>query len=478
MSLAFALPWLLALLPLVLGLVWWWYRRRRPLERKVAGLWLWQKAQHQGRTRRKFDLRLLLLLLVAGLPILALSEPRLALDQPGEIVVVISAAASMGATDVAPSRLAKAKDEARKRLTNAPRAVLVVAGVQPQSFGPALGQRLLGQLGGIRAQERSVDIGAAIARGKGLLPGARVLVIADAPAPSEAEGYVNVAGNGPNVGITAVGPGFIALANAGPGPWKGEVSVDGKTYFVQVPSGGYAGLEVPAQSFQARVLGSDALALDDTARFTRRLVRVQVSGHSSALERLLGLLGTSRGSPAELSFVIGTPRTTPREFTVYFAQSSSGQAQVFDVERTLPYLRGAELVGYTLAIPPKPGGSGWQPLAVSETGQTLAWYSESGLYLPPARTLQNLPAFPVLLYNLIAPRSAAQEGLLSSDQTLLPRPSPDKSLPPTLTVDLAPWLALLAAFLLAAEFYFFQYRPRERTEGGVSPISDPRSPVP
>ncbi|MDW8426853.1 MAG: BatA domain-containing protein, partial [Meiothermus sp.] len=65
MRVAFGLPWLLLLLPPVLGLVWWWYRRRRPPERRVAGLWLWQKALRKGRARRRFDLRLFLLLLSA-----------------------------------------------------------------------------------------------------------------------------------------------------------------------------------------------------------------------------------------------------------------------------------------------------------------------------------------------------------------------------------------------------------------------------
>lgn len=383
----------------------------------------------------------------------------------------------MSASDVAPSRLERAEEEARKRLGSAPRAVLVVAGSQPQAFGPAPGWSLLGPLDQIRAEGRSSDLEGAITSGKRLLPEAPVLVIADAPAPNGADGYVSVAGNGQNVGITAVGPGFLALANSGPGLWKGEVSVDGKAYPAQVPAGGYASLEFPAVSFRARIAGNDALRLDDEASFSRRLVRVQVSGGSPPLERLLGLLGTLRGSPAELVFEIGTPKAVPKEFTVYFARSSGGQAAVYDVERTLSYLRGAELVGYTLSIPPKPG-PGWQPLATGETGQALAWYSPNGIYLPPAETLQNLPAFPVLLYNLIAPRSAVQDGLLAGSQTLLPRPTPNRPLPPTLTLQLAPWLALLAALTLISEFYFFQYRLRQSLEPLLFPTPDTPHPVP
>lgn len=459
---AFALPWLLLLIPPVLGLVWLWYRRRQPPVRKVAGLWLWQKALRKGRARRRFDLRLFLLLLSALLTTLALALPRISLDRPGELVVVLDTSASMAATDVSPSRLERAKTLARERLAASPRAVLVVAGSQVQTFGPAPGRSLLPTLEGLRPQAASSNLPLAVARGRALLPGARVLTIADQAPPPETDGYLNVAGNGSNVGITAIGPGFVAVANAGPGLWRGELLVDGQRYALEVPASGYSSLEVPSATPSARVVGNDALALDNQARFSRRLVRVELSGRSPALERLLALLGTSRGSPGELAFEVGTPRREPTRFTVFFAEQASGQATVFDVERTLPYLRGAELVGYSLRVPPPPQAPGWRPLAISATGQVLAWYHQAGVYLPPAESLQNLPAFPVLLYNLVAPRGEIKSGLLDPSETLLPRPSPDQPLPPTRTVQMAPWLALLAALLLAVEFYFFQYRVLHR----------------
>jgi len=469
-QIAFALPWLLLCIPPVLGLVWLWYRRRQPPERKIAGLWLWQKALHKGRARRRFDLRLLLLLLSALLATLALALPRVSLNRPGELVLVLDASASMAATDVSPSRLERAKALAREHLAVSPRAVLVIAKDPLQTFGPAPGRNLLSALEGLQPATTSANLPQAVARGRALLPGAKVLTISDQPPPGETDGYLNVAGNGRNVGITAIGLGFVAVANAGPGLWRGEVLVDGRRYALEVPANGYSSLEVPAATPTVRLLGGDALALDNEARFSRRLVRVEVSGRSPALERLLALLGTSRGSPGEIAFEVGTPRRAPTRFTVFFAEQTREQATVFDAERTLPYLRGAELVGYSLRVPPAPQAPGWRPLAISETGQPLAWYHPNGLYLPPAESLQNLPGFPVLLYNLIAPRGELRSGLLNPAETLLPRPSPDRPLPPTLTVQLAPWLALLAAFLLAAEFYFFQYRIlRRRLEAQVSP---------
>lgn len=464
MQLVFASPWILALAPLALGLVWWWYRRRRPLERRVAGLWLWQKAQRKGRARRRLDLRLVLLLLAALLTLLALAGPEARLQRPGPLVVVLDTSASMAATDLLPSRMERAKSLAQRYLTSAPRAVLVAADRPPQTFGPAPGRSLVGALAQVQPKPHSARLDEALARGRALLPEARTLVISDKPPPQGADGYLNVAGNGFNVGISAIGPGFVAVANAGPGVWRGEVEVDGRRYPLEVPARGFAGLEVASATPSARLVVQDALALDDQARFSRRRVRVE-SPPSPALDRLLELLGTVRGNPAEVVFAQGTPGREPTRFTVFFAQEARGQAAVFDAERTLPYLRGVELVGYTLQIPPPPSSPGWRPLAWSEEDVALAWYHPSGVYLPPLDRLKDLPAFPVLLYNLVAPLGEQRSGLLLPEETLLPRPVPDLPLPPGLRLGLAPWLALAAALVLALEFYLFQYRPlRARME--------------
>ncbi|RDI94779.1 VWA domain-containing protein [Meiothermus sp. QL-1] len=459
MQLAFALPWALVLIPPALGLIWWWYRRRRPPERRVAGLWLWQRALRKGRARRRLDLRLLLLLLAALLGFLALSGPSLSLERPGPLIVVLDTAASMAATDLPPSRFQRALELARAHLQKAPQAVLVLPGDPPQVFGPAPGSSLVPALEQAAPRAQSTDLAQALAQGQARLPQAPSLVISDKPPPPGSDGYLNVAGNGPNVGISAIGPGFVAVANAGPGLWRGEVWVNGRRYPLEVPARGFASLEVPQATLEARLLLQDSLGLDDEARFTRRAVRVEVSGEAPALERVLRLLGTARGSPGEMVFELGTPRREPSRFTVFFAREASGQATVFDVERTLPYLRGVELVGYSLRIPPAPQAPGWRPLAQSETGQALAWYHPNGLYLPPVESLQDLPAFPVLLYNLVAPRGEQRSGLLRAEETLLPRPIPSQPLPPGLTLSLGPPLALLAALVLGLELLLFQ-RPR------------------
>lgn len=427
----------------------------------MAGLWLWRKAPRKGRARRRFDLRLFLLLLAASLVLLALSGPEASLQRPGPLVVVLDTSASMAATDLSPSRMERAKTLARRHLVAAPRAVLVAP---PQVFGPAPGPSLVGALERIQPRPHRARLDEVLARGRALLPEARTLVISDSPPPQGADGYLNVAGNGANVGISAIGPGFVAVANAGPGVWRGEVEVDGRRYPLEVPARGFTGLEVASATPSARLVGQDALALDDQARFSRRRVRVE-SFPAPALERLLALLQTAQGSPGEVVLAQGPPRQEPTRFTVFFAQQALGQAAVFDTERTLPYLRGVELVGYTLQIPPPPPAPGWRPLAWSEEEVALAWYHPNGVYLPPLERLKDLPAFPVLLHNLIAPLGELRSGLLLPEETLLPRPIPDLPLPPGLRLGLAPWLALAAALALVLEFYLFQYRPlRARPE--------------
>ncbi|RIH87749.1 vWA domain-containing protein [Calidithermus roseus] len=453
----FAHPLLLAILPPILGLIYWLYRRRRPRERKVAGLWLWRQARRRGQARRRFDLRLFLLLLAGLFAGLALSLPRLEIDRPGPLVLVLDASASMAATDRAPNRLEWVKAQVRGRLSSSPRAVLVRAGRTNQVFGPASGRELLDELEQIRAGDEQANLAAAVALGKSRL-NAPALVASDASPPENADGYLNAAGNGQNVGITAIGAGFVAVGNSGPGPWKGEVIVGGRSYRLEVPAGGFSTLEVPATStftLQARLSTADALSLDNAAEFSRRNVRVALEGDSPALERLLALLGTIRSSSPEVHFSFAPPPENPPSFSVYFARRGSAEAIVDDVERTVPYLRGAELVGFRLPIPPAPPAT-WQPLVRSETGQPMAWFHPNGLYLPDPASLQNLPAFPVLLYNVIVPRSEQRRGLLSAGETLLPRPQPDRPLPPTLKLELSPWLALLAAMVLGLESLLYR----------------------
>jgi len=122
--LTLANPWgLLGLLtlPVILALHLFRERRRRMV---VASLDLWKflKPEVHGTRPRRIPLTWLLLLdlLIAGLISLALAQPHLNLILPAhkakQIVILLDVSTSMNASDVQPSRLAQAKNEANQLL--------------------------------------------------------------------------------------------------------------------------------------------------------------------------------------------------------------------------------------------------------------------------------------------------------------------------------------------------------------------------
>src|SRR4051812_23332228 len=93
--------------------------RRRPVQ--VPSTLLWRRSLEDLHVNSLFqrlrrNLLLFLQLLMVLLAMLALAGPRLkgGAGQGQRLVLAIDDSASMSATDVAPSRLARAKDEARK----------------------------------------------------------------------------------------------------------------------------------------------------------------------------------------------------------------------------------------------------------------------------------------------------------------------------------------------------------------------------
>nr|WP_083804419.1 VWA domain-containing protein [Marinithermus hydrothermalis] len=467
----FEAPLFLALIPPLAGLVYWLYRRARPHPRPAAGVWLWQRALGRGGARRRVDLRLLLLLLATILTALALARPYLLRVSPGPLVLVIDASASMAATDRAPNRFAAAQALARPLLEAAPQAVLVRAGLEPRVFGPAPGPALLEPLAALQPGDAAADLEAAIRQGQALLPGAPVVVLSDTPPPPGVDGYWNVAATGENRGITALGRGFLAIGNASGRLWDGRVQVGGQTLEVRVPAGGFRVLEYPATpATTLRLPDPDALELDNLAFYRERPPRVRLEAAPPSLVRLLQLLGAQRvRQNPDLEVRFGRPPEDPEGFSVYFATEAGEARRVFDLEPTHPALRSVELVGYALPIPPPPPTS-WRPIVYDASGEGLVWAHPRGLYLPPIEALQDLPAFPVLIYNLLAPFRKAMaplgwngvlepqvvEGvavnLSAPSETFLPRPVPDRPLHAARTpVPLAPFLVLLAALLLWGE---------------------------
>lgn len=472
----FAQPYLLILLPLVLGWIYWTYVRQRPPVVPAAGVWLLRRSGGQGRARRRFDLRLALLLTAGAAIGLALTAPRIQLGRPEQLVLVVDASASMAARGAdGRTRLARARERAAPWLASARRAVLVRAGIEPRAWGPASGRRLEQQLSRLRAGDAAADLERAVALGRARLPNAAVLVVGDTPPPKSLEaGFLNVAGNEANAGITALGPRFAAVYNAGPGTWTGTLTSAREQFALQIAPGrfGTVGFEQAAKQRSAVISPGDALSLDQKALWTEHLPRVRVENNDAGVERALIVLGVQRVTgKAEAAVRTMVPPERPAPLpTLYFAPTGASPPEVVsDVDSTHPYTRGVELVGYRLPAPPPPPGEGWRTLVTQANGRGVVFARGAELYLPPAEALRDLPAFVVLVFNWLQPLTnpyrplgwngvlepSLQGGyavnLLSYRETRLARPAPDRLEPLAQNHPLAPWLALLAALLLALQ---------------------------
>jgi len=292
--------WLL--LPVLL-LVYLLYRRRAPRARPWAGVWLWRKGKAR-RFRPRLDLRLFLLLLSAALMVLALEDPPLA---PPPLVLVVDASASMAADEGGKTRLDLAKERLLPLLERAPEAVLVRAGERPEAFGPAPGVALRPRLLALEAGDKGADLEGAMALGRRRLK-APVVVATDGPPPPGAEGYLGVGSPRENLGLVAVAPGFLALGNSANRALLARLEAGGKVREVQVPPRGFAPLPGLPSAFTARLLGQDALPLDDEAGLALRRLGVDYP-RLPALERLFRLLGATFGE--EVQVRIGVPEGPP-----------------------------------------------------------------------------------------------------------------------------------------------------------------------
>lgn len=128
--------WFLLALPLIFVL---YLIQSRYRPQVVASLLLWKRTardlEAEAAWRRpRWDLLLLLQLLLAAVIAVALSHPAVSGPTGHRLVVVLDTSASMAARDVAPSRLAAAKQMVEDLVTSAPpgtRFALVTAGRAP-----------------------------------------------------------------------------------------------------------------------------------------------------------------------------------------------------------------------------------------------------------------------------------------------------------------------------------------------------------
>jgi len=192
-----ALSWAALAVPIVIFYILKVRQRRVP----VSTTLFWQQIFEEKPPRSLWEhlrhlLSLLVQLALLGLLVLALAEPFFRWEslRARRLVLVVDNSASMNATDVAPSRLARAKAEGHRvidRLSARDEMAVIAAGTEPQvACGLTGHQRSLhAALDGIAPSDGPTRVKDAISLGRRLLSGARnrkVIVLTDAAFPEAA----------------------------------------------------------------------------------------------------------------------------------------------------------------------------------------------------------------------------------------------------------------------------------------------------
>jgi Mg-chelatase subunit ChlD/uncharacterized membrane protein len=224
---SFAHPWWLLLLGLSLLVLLFHARRRKRLP--ISSVMLWESlvsdaARDRSLRPPRLTLPLLLQLLALALLVFAIARPLLgrAAGSSEHVVLLVDASASMGATDVAPTRFERALSLAADRASNLAdqaRFSLVVVGHEPHVAGARLtGRGAREAVTGLVTGTANADWREAARLAAGLVrPGERtdLLVVSDAGGASEASSalsaelpgltvdFETLGGDAPNVGFVA-----------------------------------------------------------------------------------------------------------------------------------------------------------------------------------------------------------------------------------------------------------------------------------
>jgi von Willebrand factor type A domain/Aerotolerance regulator N-terminal len=244
--------------------------RRRVVAVPFSPLWeriLRDKEATSLFSKLKRLLSLLLQLALLALLVLALGDPRAAesLIRGRTVVVLVDASASMQATDVAPTRLAAARDEVKKivrGLGGADRMLVAQMDAMVTPLGPMTGDTsaLERELDGIHATDARADFPRALRFASDVLRGVEngeIIVVSDGALgdPSDSSGavhlgsaklsYVQVGKGDRNVGITQFSVRrypldksryevMLELTNTGPAPEDVELQLLGDGALVDV----------------------------------------------------------------------------------------------------------------------------------------------------------------------------------------------------------------------------------------------------
>jgi hypothetical protein len=166
----FATPWAFALAGLMIPVIALYFLKLKRKRVPIPSTWLWMRSINDLRVNAPFqrlrrNLLLLLQLLLIAAATLALTRP-LGRSEPevGKVwILLIDRSASMGLTDVAPSRLDAAKDQARAAIRNMAEldsVMIVTFARHPQVLLPATRDRVAAEsaLDGMTPSETSTRI--------------------------------------------------------------------------------------------------------------------------------------------------------------------------------------------------------------------------------------------------------------------------------------------------------------------------------
>lgn len=297
------LMWLLPPLAGVIILLYLLRMRRRDV--RVPATFLWPERTEEIRAnslfqRLRFSWLLVLQLLALALVVFALARPQTQQrGLTGEVtVLVVDASASMGATDIKPSRFDEAKKLAREAVESAKvgdRIALIEAGPNPRVVF-SLSNDPASQIGKIEAMERSdaeVDIGEALRLAAALVgteDSARIVLLSDGvfePVKDFSRGkaslvYKSIGDNDHNLAVSALGIAdtaqgrqvYVSVRNPSGAQLGGTINLfaDGKlidseriTVATNKSWGKTVGAPAGASILEAKLDAQDLLAADNYA---------------------------------------------------------------------------------------------------------------------------------------------------------------------------------------------------------------------
>ena len=442
--LSFVAPWFLLGLLLIPAVIALHFIRRARRVRQVSALWLWGASEAPSQ-RARFNPNILLLLQILTV-LLACFGAAGPLFQSGEreVAVIIDSSAAMSATDVAPSRLEAAKSAAAAVMRGAGRVVLVRAGLSAKLVSASSSDLALRGLEGLVAADSRSDLTGALALVRSVAPNAELHLFTALEPPAGFTGTLHrVLGAGENIGITAFAlrgkQVFAAVESNLTAPRTVTVTLerDGKRLLSQalrVPGGSRAiwtpQLTLETGAYRFSIASKDALLLDNEAFAVVSSVRVLVSPAQDDVLKVVvsvpGVRAVVQGVPPSTSagydvvmltgaqpktlppgqYVIFAPLPTERE-----AKTLAPATRVTRSDATDGLLRFASLEGVrvrlsSLAPPLIPDGS-WRGIAFAGE-RAFVWRGDGpgvrAVYIaahPLESDLRRLPAFPVLIFNIL-----------------------------------------------------------------------------